>query len=983
MSNYQRRLQGRVVDLGTGCPSMGLVEPVAEGATSANRHMVGIVRCGLCPLTDILREAVRLDIGGIVVTNTNSCGRPTAEFLEYASSVDIPVAFVSGRISRQIWAMQQQAMQMRTHASDSSADGGKVAHQEAFVYISAVVDGVVHREGHVFVHILASTHILLAAAVVLTMLVYLTLACSVGSLRHIPREIAPGIFGTRPEPVDEKMLERLPVVSVRWDVTGACDSDEESRYETPISEPDADAPEREMLQQYLANIIQRCGKGSYSFTEEKSCAICLCGYVSGESVRVLPCKHGFHQKCIDTWLLSKHMTVHCPVCKSSIIDGLQQLDSHGYAEILDLVLESRIRLSGQRCSDIAEQCKQYADADADAGSAALTDESLHAAVSGNRISRTLASIQNAALGLALAARHAAGGHLFGSGAGARPGQRASQLCFYSTKDAALSNGNGSGSSGGSGSGRAGSEGFLSELGQFGSNAYLQQLSARYAQARQLCLDDADRFSTLHAHQRFQPTSQDIFPNTELRLSKVRTYGFDYDYTLARYTDKLPETIYTMIRDVLVDKMQYPRVLKGMKYDKTFAIRGISYDKETGWLFKLDSNYNIAMDTIHYGREPLRDLEEVYSLHNGPHLAPDYVKRHLSHLNDLYSIPEATLLADVIQYFSENNVPFHPRYLAEDIRTAGEYIHKGDGVSVSPLHGVIMSNIDEYLERAPELLQLLETLKREGKRLFLLTNSGYEYVDRGLTHLFGTRAWRDVFDVVIVSARKPSWYLSHRPFRHVPTDNNSGSGSSVVRPWAFVDRFEEGQVYSGGNLMSFTNITGYSDRNVMYFGDHLYSDLRDPSIQKGWFTGAIVSELKYELSVIQQTEYRQSVAYIQLLEKILKHSQQETRGGAFQRLPAEEKEAFRRLLDLGRSERRRVRWRMRDLFNTNFGSVFRTEKYPSLFATKIKSFANVYTADLVNLGAYPSDFVFYPKRMTQAHESRMPEVDDLLEEVLRG
>ncbi|KAI7828340.1 5' nucleotidase family-domain-containing protein [Kickxella alabastrina] len=512
-----------------------------------------------------------------------------------------------------------------------------------------------------------------------------------------------------------------------------------------------------------------------------------------------------------------------------------------------------------------------------------------------------------------------------------------------------------------------------------SNPYLRHLSSRYDMARKLCMEDSERFTTTHAHQRFQPSSQDIFPNTELRLSKVRTYGFDYDYTLARYTDKLPETIYTMIRDVLVNKLLYPPALKALKYDSTFAIRGISYDKETGWLFKLDSNYNIAMDTIHYGREPLRDLEEVYTLHNGPHVAPAYVKGQLNQLNDLYSIPEATMLADIIQYFTEHNIPFHPRYLAEDIRTAGEYIHKGDGISLSPLHKTIMSNIGDYLERAPELLQILESLKREGKRLFLLTNSGYDYVNTGLTYLFNTKDWRDVFDVVIVGARKPSWYMSHRPFRLVPT----GRGGTSVKPWALVDHFEDGQVYSGGNLMSFTSITGYSDRNVMYFGDHLYSDLRDPSIQKGWMTGAIVSELKHELSVIHTPEYRQCVSYIQLIEKILKHSQQETRSPEFMRLPAEEKERFRQLLDVGRLERRRTRWRLRDSFNTNFGSVFRTEKYPSLFATKIKSFANVYTADLSNLGAYTSDFIFYPKRITQAHESRLPEVDDLLEDILNS
>ncbi|KAJ1728533.1 hypothetical protein LPJ61_003988, partial [Coemansia biformis] len=502
------------------------------------------------------------------------------------------------------------------------------------------------------------------------------------------------------------------------------------------------------------------------------------------------------------------------------------------------------------------------------------------------------------------------------------------------------------------------------------------LRSRYELSRKLCLDSTEWLARSQASRHHNPTSKEIFPNTELRLSKVRTYGFDFDYTLANYTAKLPETIYTMIRDVLVKKMLYPPALQALQYDRTFAIRGISYDRETGWLFKLDSNYNIAMDTVHYGREPLRDLEEVYSLHNGPHVAPDYVKSHLYQLNDIYSVPEATLLADVIQYFSEHNIPFHPRYLAEDIRTAGEYIHKGDGISLSPLHTEIMNNIGDYLNRAPELMQILNDLRGAGKRVFLLTNSGYQYVSAGLAYMFNTKDWRELFDVVIVSARKPSWYLSHRPFRLVPT----GAKTNAL-PWAQVDHFEDGQVYSGGNLMSFTAITGYSDRNVMYFGDHIYSDLRDPSIQKGWFTGAIVSELKHELAVSQSPEYKQYVSYVQLIEKILKHSQQQTRSSGFMSLRADEKEAFQQLLDVGREERRRFRWKLRDCFNRNFGSVFRTEKYPSLFATKIRAFANVYTADMSNLGAYPSDFVFYPKRLTQAHEIRMPEVDDLLDEIL--
>ncbi|KAJ4979625.1 hypothetical protein NE237_010405 [Protea cynaroides] len=48
------------------------------------------------------------------------------------------------------------------------------------------------------------------------------------------------------------------------------------------------------------------------------CPICLGEFVEGEKLRVLPkCNHGFHVKCIDTWLMS-HSS--CPTCRHSLLD---------------------------------------------------------------------------------------------------------------------------------------------------------------------------------------------------------------------------------------------------------------------------------------------------------------------------------------------------------------------------------------------------------------------------------------------------------------------------------------------------------------------------------------------------------------------------------------------------------------------------------------------------------------------------------------
>ncbi|XP_047053922.1 RING-H2 finger protein ATL67-like [Lolium rigidum] len=47
------------------------------------------------------------------------------------------------------------------------------------------------------------------------------------------------------------------------------------------------------------------------------CSICLCEYVHGEMLRLMPeCRHRFHVVCLDAWL---RRSASCPVCRSSPI----------------------------------------------------------------------------------------------------------------------------------------------------------------------------------------------------------------------------------------------------------------------------------------------------------------------------------------------------------------------------------------------------------------------------------------------------------------------------------------------------------------------------------------------------------------------------------------------------------------------------------------------------------------------------------------
>lgn len=53
------------------------------------------------------------------------------------------------------------------------------------------------------------------------------------------------------------------------------------------------------------------------------CPICLERFVDEEKLKVLPCKHIFHEKCIDEWLDTGHFV--CPDCKVPLVDPEIQL----------------------------------------------------------------------------------------------------------------------------------------------------------------------------------------------------------------------------------------------------------------------------------------------------------------------------------------------------------------------------------------------------------------------------------------------------------------------------------------------------------------------------------------------------------------------------------------------------------------------------------------------------------------------------------
>lgn len=230
------------------------------------------------------------------------------------------------------------------------------------------------------------------------------------------------------------------------------------------------------------------------------------------------------------------------------------------------------------------------------------------------------------------------------------------------------------------------------------------------------------------------------------------------------------------------------------------------------------------------------------------------------LNTLFNLPETYLLACLIDFFTN-----HPDYtrkqtgvesgglamsyksIFQDVRNAVDWVH---------LHGDLkrktIQNLEEYVKKDIRLPMVLSRMRESGAKVFLLTNSDYNYTNQIMTYLFDFphgvkpdephRNWRCYFDYIVCDARKPDFFSEGTILRQVDTTTGALKIGMHLGP------MQEGQVYSGGSCDVFTSMIGAKGKDVLYVGDHIFGDILKSKKKRGWRTFLIVPELYQELHV---------------------------------------------------------------------------------------------------------------------------------------
>ncbi|XP_006169375.1 5'-nucleotidase domain-containing protein 2 isoform X1 [Tupaia chinensis] len=438
----------------------------------------------------------------------------------------------------------------------------------------------------------------------------------------------------------------------------------------------------------------------------------------------------------------------------------------------------------------------------------------------------------------------------------------------------------------------------------------------------------------------------IYANNEISLRDVQVYGFDYDYTLAQYADALHPEIFNAARDILIEHYKYPEGIRKYDYDPSFAIRGLHYDIQKSLLMKIDAFHYVQLGTAYRGLQPVPD-DEVIDLYGGTRHIPLYQMSgfygkgpSIKQFMDIFSLPEMALLSCVVDFFLGHGLEFDQAHLYKDVTDAIRDVHvKG------LMYQWIEQDMEKYILRGDETFAVLSRLVAHGKQLFLITNSPFSFVDKGMRHMVGPD-WRQLFDVVIVQADK--FTDRRKPFRKL---DEKGS-----LQWDRITRLEKGKIYRQGNLFDFLRLTEWRGPRVLYFGDHLYSDLADLMLRHGWRTGAIIPELEREIRIINTEQYMHSLTWQQALT------------GLLERMQTYQDAESRQVLAAWMKERQELRCITKALFNAQFGSIFRTFHNPTYFSRRLVRFSDLYMASLSCLLNYSVDFTFYPRRTPLQHEA---------------
>ncbi|MCR9244263.1 MAG: HAD-IG family 5'-nucleotidase [bacterium] len=476
-----------------------------------------------------------------------------------------------------------------------------------------------------------------------------------------------------------------------------------------------------------------------------------------------------------------------------------------------------------------------------------------------------------------------------------------------------------------------------------------------------------------------PPERRMFCNRTLNMRSIQVVGFDMDYTLVHYDVKEWEArAYAHARRRLVEE---GLPLEGLEFDAERFARGLVIDLETGNIVKAN-RFGYVTQAAH-GMAAMRHDEQRRSY---AQVWVDLSEPRWVFLNTLFSLSEACLYAQLVDLLDAGRLP---NVAPDDYRKLYDFV--GRGMDAAHLEGALKAEIiadpERFVEFDRDLPRALLDLRHAGKKLFLATNSEWSYTAPMMRYVFDRYLpegmdWRGLFDLVIVQARKPKFFVGDEPFELV----DEGSGATQPHTGPLDDR----SVFQGGNSKLVQQHFGVDGGEILYVGDHAYADVHVTSRIQRWRTVLILRELERE--VREEQAFAPDQARLTELMTEKEHLDEEQAmlrlallridrdGKPIDGLPTTANELHERLRAL-RPAIEELDGRISPLAaaanrigHAQWGPFMRAGIDKSRLAREIEGFADIYTSRVSNL-LYLSPFGYLRAvRGTLPHDATLPQAD---------
>ena len=359
-----------------------------------------------------------------------------------------------------------------------------------------------------------------------------------------------------------------------------------------------------------------------------------------------------------------------------------------------------------------------------------------------------------------------------------------------------------------------------------------------------------------------PYEREIFANRTLNLRNIQAIGYDMDYTLINYdVVRWQHAMYEYLKRRMLE-IGWP--VKDLAYEPQMAIRGLVLDRKLGNFVK-PNRFGYVKRACH-GTHPLdfRTVRSVYS-----RIIVDIRQDRWLLFTTLFDLPIACMYAQLVDKLDRHEFPQFIGYadMADQMMTNLDAAY-AEGM----MRNEILKDPASFVIDDAEIPLTLLDQKHAGKKLILITDSEWEFVGNIMAYAFDSHlpagmTWRDLFDLVIVSAGKPNFFLQRQPAFELATED--GLLKRVV------GSLKQGSIYIGGHAGLVEEVFDLRGGEIMYVGDHLESDVQATKSTLRWRTGLVLRELEIEFDGLQKFCDQQAE-----LSKIMTQKGELERGSCF-------------------------------------------------------------------------------------------------------